>query len=128
MAEPATVGGRACNRRWWSLQPYVMGVSGVARLDRVAAAADDAGPPRTIRREPRSPVQRPLDTTHTPTVTCVSPLTLGVAVSSFFFSTPSPSPNPSPNPDQVSRPEPGPGSEHVKYVQRSVPELVLTLT
>ena len=84
-----------------SLQPYVMGVSGVARLDRVAAAADDAGPPRTIRREPRSPVQRPLDTTHTPTVTCVSPLTLGVAVSSFF-STPRPSPSPSPNLYQVS--------------------------
>ena len=45
-------------------------------------------------------MQRPLDTTHT--VTCVSPLALGVAVSSFFSLTPSPSPSPSPNLDQVS--------------------------
>ena len=83
-----------------SLQPYVMGSSGVARLDRVAAAADVAGPPRPFRREPRAAVQRPLDTTHT--VTCVSPLALGVAVSSFFSLTPSPSPSPSPNLYQVS--------------------------
>ena len=102
MAEPATIGGRACNHMWLSLQPYVMGSSGVARLDRVAAAADVAGPPRPFRREPRAPMQRPLDTTHT--VTCVSPLALGVAVSSFFSLTPSPSPSPSPSPNlyQVS--------------------------